>query len=85
MGAERVTRRVSSPWRPQEEGAFLLAAVAWGARRLRGPLRVLGVDPVGFHELLRTRVVLTQRATSASSMMRAVVRRFMAPTVTWKP
>jgi hypothetical protein len=83
MAAEGPLRRAASPWQPREEGAFLLAAVAWSAARLRGSLAALGVDPVRFRELLCVRVRITQRATSSSTKAWSSAGTALAVVMTW--
>lgn len=85
MGAEhvRLRRPPSSPWRAREEDGFLLRLVLRLAAGLRGPLVALGVDFPRFRELLRTRVVLTQRAGGESAGPWAAAGAALALVMTW--
>jgi hypothetical protein len=85
MGAERARRRgaSSSPWRGSEEEGFLLRLVLGLAAGLRGPLVALGVDYPRFRELLRARVVLTQRAGGESAGPWAAAGAALALMMTW--
>ncbi|HEX6885199.1 MAG TPA: hypothetical protein VF530_17625, partial [Planctomycetota bacterium] len=70
MARERAAGRrapAADPWSPRSEGAFLLRAVLWLAGRLRGPIAAFGVDFPRFRELLRTRVLLTQRTSGEAA------------------
>jgi hypothetical protein len=82
MGAEaRIASR--SAWSAPEEGAFLLRRILWCVDRLRAPLAAIGVDHARFRELLRVRILLTQRATSASSKAWGTAGAAIALLVSW--
>jgi hypothetical protein len=59
--------RSGSPWATREEGSLLLALVGFVAARFGPLLRLFGVDPRAFRELLHLRVVLALRPSREAS------------------
>jgi hypothetical protein len=84
MAAERAPRAGDgSPWRAREQGTLFLRTILGCVDRLRGPIAACGIDFAHFRELLRARIVLTQRATSASSQAWGSAGAALAVLMTW--
>lgn len=63
--ARRSRSQGKDPWRPPEEDSLLARLLLWGVARLALPIRCFGIEPGHFRELLRVRVLLSLRPSSA--------------------
>ena len=63
--ARRSRSQGKDPWRSSEEDSLLARLLLWGVVRLAMPIRCFGIEPGHFRELLRVRVLLSLRPSSA--------------------
>jgi hypothetical protein len=80
----RARRRApGGPWSTPEEGALLLRTILGFVAYLRGPIALFGIDYPCFRELLRARLVLTQRTSREGSKVWGQMGAAIALLMTW--